>query len=94
MRDYPCKKEVTKEIVKEKMLEIFGNVNEENGILVSSYPPLEKINVSVVNKKKIGVETKSGTSGDYDMAVKIYNKFLEEVTGYTAKERKKMAMKL
>ncbi len=94
MRTYPCKKEISNDIVREKMQAIFGNVKEESGKFVSTYPPLDRIEVSITGKKEIVVETVSGNNGDPGMAVNVFNKFLEETTGYNAKERKKMAMKL
>jgi len=94
MRSYPCKKEISNEILKQKMQIIFGNVKEESGKFISSFPPLERIEVMLTDKKEISVETVSGNTGDPSMAVKVFNKFLEETTGYNAKERKKMAMKL
>lgn len=94
MRNYPCRKEVTKEFIREKMQVNFGNVEEVGDKLVSSFPPLNKIEVTISKNKEIGVETISGNTGNPELAVKVFNKFLEDVTGYSAKERKKMAMKL
>lgn len=93
MRNYPCKKEITKEFVMEKMQANFGRVELIGNKIVSSFPPIDKIEVTILKKKEIGVETVSGNSGDPELAVKVFNKFLEEVTGYSAKERKKMAMR-
>jgi Uncharacterized protein conserved in archaea len=44
-----------------------------------------------LNDKALNVESKTQTSGKSDTAkvLQIYNKFLEELTGYTVKERRK-----
>ena len=46
--------------------------------------------------KKLWVETETDTSVTDDLVldtVKVYNLFLKDATGYTAKERKKLANK-
>jgi hypothetical protein len=93
MRTYPCKKEISDDLVERKMNEIFGNVTREGKTFVSSYSSL-KIRASVTGKKELSVETESSPSDDQDVIVKLYNRFVEEVTGYSAKERKKMVSKI
>ncbi len=93
MRAYRCKKEVNGTLVNKAMQDIFGNSKEKNGKFEASFPPLVRISVVLTGKKEISVETESRGEDNSAEAIKAYNKFLFEVTGYTAKERKKMAMK-
>jgi len=46
--------------------------------------------------KLLAIETETDPTTPYDIAaqaVKIYNRFLEDLTGYTAKDRRKMMKK-
>ncbi|MDO8724546.1 MAG: DUF5611 family protein [Candidatus Methanoperedens sp.] len=70
-------------------------IKEENGKLKISYGALARLEISIVNKR-LGVETESskGVADDVIMDTnKRYRVFLEEATGYTAKERLKKAKK-
>ncbi|MEL9914599.1 MAG: DUF5611 family protein [Thermoplasmatales archaeon] len=93
MRKYPCKREISEELVQEKMKEIFGNVMRDGESYVSSLSTLT-VRASVTGSKELTVETKTSPSPDQEMLVKLYNRFVEEVTGYSAKERKKMVSKI
>ncbi len=49
-----------------------------------------------IDDKILKVETETDTNAPNDVAaqtVKVYNKFLEDLTGYTAKQRQKMMKK-
>lgn len=49
-----------------------------------------------IEDKMLKVETETDTNAPSDVAaqtVKVYNKFLEDLTGYTAKQRQKMMKK-
>ena len=78
--------------VKGLMKDIFGEVDEEDGWLVSSYGAMQPIKVKVVSKTKIDVDII--TEKDVDEATAIdtlraKNKFLEAATGYNSKQRGK-----
>ena len=96
MRLYDFKRGHKKSLeeIGEIMKEMFGEVHEENGRLVSSYKGLERIEVWLEGKK-LAAETKSKkVSGEDAMdTLKTWNEFLFRVTGYTAKERKKKMTK-
>lgn len=77
------------------MQELFGNVQERDGRLVSSYGALKELQ-AWASKKALCVDTKMDTSVSNEVAadtIKAYNTFLEKVTGYSAKERGKRAQK-
>ena len=94
MRKYRCKNEVSENILESKMKDIFGNVRKSGNQFVSSYSESLSVIAMVSGKKEISVETKTSPGSDQEKIVKLYNQFLEEVTGYTAKERKKLMSKI
>jgi hypothetical protein len=78
------------------MKEEFGSANEQNGRLVCSFGALKRLECWLENKK-LCVTTESNRDVDDRTAsdtIARYNRFLERVTGYTSKERRKMAMKV
>lgn len=93
MRKYPCKKEVSEQLVESKMKEIFGNARNEGGRWISTYSESLEVTAVVSGKKLIEVETKTSPGKEQETVVKLYNRFLEDVTGYTSKERKKLVSK-
>jgi len=99
MREYPVKRKLWKQLsvdgVAKTMEEIFGNAEINGDTVVSSYGSLSKIVVKI-GDKKIFVETDSRKDVAQETmmdTIKKYNEFLYRVTGYTAKERKKLLMK-
>ncbi len=99
MREYPVKRKLWKQLsvdsVAKTMEEIFGNAEINGDTVVSSYGSLSKIVVKI-DDKKIFVETESQKDVAQETmmdTIKKYNEFLYRVTGYTAKERKKLLMK-
>lgn len=93
MRKYPCKKEVTAQLLQSRMLEIFGNIRNENHVFISTFSDSLEVSAIVTGKKEISVETTTQPGPNTEREMRIYNKFLEQVTGYTAKERKKLVSK-
>jgi hypothetical protein len=100
MRDYPVKrknKKILKEgSLKELMEKYFENVSESGEYISASYGAMKSIKAKF-DGNALWVETETDPSVSDDVAldtVKVYNKFLEEATGYTAKERKKLLNKL
>ena len=94
MRKYRCKNEVSESILESKMKDIFGTVSKSGNQFVSSYSESLSVIATVSGKKEISVETRTSPGSDQEKIVKLYNQFLEEVTGYTAKERKKLMSKI
>jgi len=88
---------VKPENMKQSMKGIFGNAEERDGKLFSSFGGLKELWAWPGEKKKsLCVETKMDPTVDNDTAqktIKAYNTFLETVTGYNAKERGKRAQK-
>ena len=93
MRKYPCKKEINEQVLESKMKEIFGKVAKDGKLFSSSYLDSLEVTAEVTGKKEISVETKSSAGKDQETIIKLYNKFLEDVTGYSSKERKKLMSK-
>jgi hypothetical protein len=78
------------------MQEIFGNVQEKDGKLVSSFGALKEIAAWSGKKNVLMINTTMDPTVGDDIAqqtIKAYNTFLERATGYTAKERGKRAQK-
>ncbi len=95
MREYPIKrtKKIDGETLKKIMEKNFGNVKIENEFFISSFGSLDSIKAKL-EKNKLLVETRPNDKKEfYEETIKRYNVFLEEATGYTAKERKKLLMK-
>ena len=93
MRKYPCKKEVNEQVLESKMKEIFGKVARDGKLFSSSYLDSLEVTAEVTGRKEVSVETKSSVGKDQETVIKLYNKFLEDVTGYSSKERKKLMSK-
>jgi hypothetical protein len=91
MREYPVKRG-HKTDLKQVMEECFGDVKEEDRVLISSFGALKKIR-AWTDTKKVFIETEMKKTDDETSSktINAYNRFLELVTGYTAKERIKKA---
>ncbi|WP_297217337.1 DUF5611 family protein [Thermoplasma sp.] len=95
MRDYPVKRgfPTDYEGVKAKISQLGYEVKTEGDLIVTSIPGISRIEIKP-DKKKLLVNT-----GDYDSGadklsvIKEYNDFIEKLTGYSAKERKKLMTK-
>ena len=78
------------------MQEIFGNVQEKDGKLVSSFGAIKEIRAWPGKKNALVVDTEMDPSVANDVAqatIKAYNTFLERATGVTSKERGKRVQK-
>ncbi len=95
LREYPVKKTIklSKEYIVETSRQFSDDVREENGSVILSIPGISKIEIRI-NGKKIEVDT-SGYEKNTDglNTVSIYNNLIEKLTGYSAKERKKLISK-
>ncbi|HEC96513.1 MAG TPA: hypothetical protein ENI59_02430 [Euryarchaeota archaeon] len=94
VREYPIKRGHYKYIeggkLKKIIQEFFGHVEEKDGKYCTSYGSLEKIEIFLKDKKTLVVSTVPKEEYSPEEALetlKRYNKFLDVVTGYTAKER-------
>jgi len=100
MQDYDIKRGHQKTLegggLKAMMKEIFGNVKEEGGMLISNYGALDRLTVGWDGKNALKVETVMNPKVDTALAgdtIKAYNKFLEAATGMSSKERGKRLQK-
>ncbi|MGC8497005.1 MAG: DUF5611 family protein [Thermoplasmata archaeon] len=91
MRAYSIKKSLKLDSEKLQLLlnNIFGNYRKENDKFIVSYKALSKIEITL-KENKLLIETESNDNKEgYEDTIKKYNQFLEQATGYTAKERSK-----
>jgi hypothetical protein len=99
MQEYEVRRGQAENVAPDKlkatMQDVFGNVEEKDGKLVTNFGALKPLSAWAC-KKNLCVETKMDPTVPDDLAastIKAYNTFLERVTGYTAKERGKRAQK-
>jgi hypothetical protein len=96
MQDYDIKRghhyELTDRGLDNIIREIFGSVETEGEYFVTTYGGLKKLSVRMKSKTVLEVETVMDPTVDPEAAgstVRLYNDFLLQATGFTAKERKK-----
>ena len=80
--------------LKSLMEEEFGDVAEDNNLYSCSFKALKAINVEFVSITEIRVKTEmdpDAPSEDVKTSHEAYNRFMECVTSFTAKERVKRA---
>ena len=78
------------------MKEIFGNVAEEDGFLVSYYLAMNPIRLKIKDKTHLlcDIVTKQGLSENENIeTIKAKNLILEFATGFTAQQRAKRLQK-
>ncbi|MDK2876890.1 MAG: hypothetical protein PWQ22_1300 [Archaeoglobaceae archaeon] len=97
MREYKIKRgyEASNSRLEELLKKYFGNFTSENGYyIVRNFGSIEEMKLKLENKA-LFVETKTKLLDNETSlkTLKAYNGFLEEFTGYTAKERQKMLRK-
>lgn len=97
MRDYKFKRgyKASKERLEEMLEKHFGSFEVEGEFyIVRNFGGIEEMKLKLSDKKLL-VETKTRVVDDETAlkTIKTYNRFLEELTGYTAKERQKMLRK-
>lgn len=91
MQEYDIKKNhpIDERKLKEIMQSCFGTLKEENCRFISTYGALDKV-IAYLDKNKLCVHTimkKEVDNKTAEETIKKYNNFLEESTGFTAKER-------
>jgi hypothetical protein len=97
MRKYKFKRgfKPTKERLEEQITLHFGEFEKDGEIYIVRYGAIEELRLWF-DGKLLCVESKTNPRVDPETAsqtLKTYNRFLEELTGYTAKERQKMMKK-
>jgi hypothetical protein len=97
MREYKFKRgyKADESRLEELIRKYFGDYRKEGKVYIVKFGAMEELRVWIENKK-LYAETKTNPKVPNEVAVqtiKTYNKFLEELTGYTAKERAKMMKK-
>jgi len=94
VREYPIKRGHYKHIEGDKLRKIiedfFGHVEERNGKYYTSFGSLARIEIYLKDKRTLVVSTTPKETYSKEEALETlrrYNRFLDVVTGYTAKER-------
>lgn len=74
----------------------FGSAKMEGEVCVSSYGAMTRIEVRVKSKTLLDINTLTNKDASVDTAsetIKKWNAFLEQVTGFTSKERRNRLQK-
>ena len=94
MRSYDIKRGHWKKLenggLRKKLAETFGDASDNDDWHVASYGALKQITVRMVSKSEIELDTQLDPDAALDVATEThqnYNKFLESVTGFNAKQR-------
>jgi hypothetical protein len=95
VRTYPVKRTVklNPDTILEKAIKTFGNGKIEGDTVVATFPGLKSIS-SRMEKGKLCIETVTEKCDDPMEAIRKFNAFLEDVTGYSVSERKKLMSKV
>ncbi len=91
-------KNIEGDLLEKMMADVFGNVEKEGDLLVSTYGVLDRIEVKVLDKDKLDIVTvnKEGCASDDEAILdskRRLNEFAERATGFDAKARMKRAQK-
>lgn len=91
-------KNIEGDLLEKMMADVFGNVEKEGDLLVSSYGVLDRIEVKVLAKDKLDITTthKAGCESDDEAILdskRRLNDFAFKATGFDAKARMKRAQK-
>ena len=81
--------------LKSILFEVFGTAEEKDGALHASFGAIDSLKVWS-DGKSLFLDTKMNTQVSDEVAsqtVRAFNRFLEQATGYTAKERGRRAQK-
>ena len=97
MREYKFKRgfKPANERLEELIEKYFGNYELKEGFYIVRFGAIKELKLKIDNKVLLA-ESKTNprvSNEDASKTLKTYNKFLEELTGYTAKERQKMLKK-
>jgi hypothetical protein len=96
MRELPTKKgiDLSADSITKKMKEAFGQVTSKDGEFISTYPGIKEIRVKCEGKKLFIEVQNEDKPQNPEQILKVYNTFLESLTGLNAKERKKKLTKI
>ncbi len=95
-REYPVKKgiKISTDFIAEKARGLAQNVSISGENIICSIPGIRKITMRT-DGKNLFVETENEEKPENPMmTVSLFNKLIEEITGFSAKERKKKISKL
>jgi hypothetical protein len=82
--------------VKQIMSSVFGNAKVEGDKFVSSFGAITRLEVKVLSKTAMDITSTTDKTVSIEIqteTVKQWNKFLEQATGFTSKERSKRLQK-
>jgi len=82
--------------LKEIISSIFGNAQVEGDKFVSSFGAITRLEVKVLSKTAMEISSTTDKTVSIEVqaeTVKRWNKFLEQATGFTSKERSKRLQK-
>jgi hypothetical protein len=82
--------------LKEIISSIFGNAQVEGDKFVSSFGAITRLEVKVLSKTAMEISSTTDKTASIEVqaeTVKRWNKFLEQATGFTSKERSKRLQK-
>lgn len=96
VREYPVKKgtNLNVEYLREKTESVTGNAKVSGEHVYSNCKGLSEIDIFTDGKKLFVQTTSDGVRENAGEAVRIYNKLIEEITGFDSKERKKRMSKV
>ncbi len=97
MRRYKFKRgyKPTPERLEEMIVKHFGSFEKDGDVYIVRYKAIEELRLWL-DGKMLCAESRTNPRVDNETAfetLKTYNRFLEDLTGYTAKERQKMMKK-
>ena len=95
-REYPVKKgiKISRDYIAEKAKGTASNVNIDGDEVICSIPGIKRISLRT-DGKNLFVETVNEEKPENPMmTVSLFNKLIEDITGFSAKERKKKMSKL
>ena len=96
VREYPVKKgkKIDTQTIEKVAKEILGQAKISNGHVITKTPGIAKIDLSSDGKKLFVTTETEKDSKDAENAIKLYNKLIDSLTGYSSKERKKLMSKV
>ncbi len=95
-REYPVKKgiSITAEYILEKTKEIADDARIENGHVLASIPGMKVVDLYSNGKNLLAQTEADPAAKDFSNTIATYNKLIENVTGFSSKERKKRFSKV
>ena len=82
--------------LKEIVSSVFGNAKAEGNNIVSSFGAITRLEAKVLNKTALDISSTTDKTASIEVqteTVKRWNRFLEQATGFTSKERSKRLQK-